>query len=77
MRAFLFSDGYRQAITTNQAGTDLPKSDNGPWQFIRAVDNAEREGLTDRAVATLQSEGFLIRARTKPAERRAARRSHA
>jgi hypothetical protein len=60
MRAFVFVNDNLQAVTTAQAGNNLPRPTAGEWTFNRQMDDAAKE-LTAQEVNTLKSEGFFIK----------------
>jgi hypothetical protein len=60
MRAFLFVSDNLQAVTTDQAGNNLPNPPSGKWEPRRQIDDSARE-LTPQEVNRLTSEGFFIK----------------
>jgi hypothetical protein len=60
MRAFVFTSGSLQAVSTDQAGSNLPNPPSGKWERTRQMDDVAKE-LSAQEVNTLQSEGFFIR----------------
>lgn len=60
MRAFVFVNDRSRAVTTDQAGKNLPSPSAGKWTFNRQMDDAARE-LTAEEVNTLKREGFVIK----------------
>jgi hypothetical protein len=58
MRAFLFEASTHQAVTTDQAGSNLPRSDYGDWRFRRALDTRE---LAASQIKVLETEGLWIK----------------
>jgi hypothetical protein len=59
MRVFLFATDQMQAVTTDQAGNNLPRPPKEGWAFVRQISDVTKE-LSAESVGNLKADGFVI-----------------